>query len=186
MRRLIFAALLCGCGFDPGSVCVDAGSDCDLAVFQKDSGQDSSTASIDLQSGQVDAGGEDQARADMSETAAADMTTVPDLLPQQPYYFDPIIQKDLDALGCASGSCHGTKAPVLISHPITIVDVDANYNALAIDTHSGPTSLILTKTLATSGIQHADNSSPAKPFASTGDPVYQRWLLWINAGAMKR
>jgi hypothetical protein len=40
-------------------------------------------------------------------------------------------------------------------------------------------SLILQKMLKTSTVSH----SGLKPFDTISDPIYQRWLLWIQKGA---
>jgi hypothetical protein len=110
----------------------------------------------------------------------ADMTLVP------PYFFDPTIQNDINALGCASSSCHASTSRILVPNPKTAADVDNNYQALLGDSQAGATSLLLTKNLATSGVVHAAGITGTKPFLSTSDPTYQRWLVWINAGAVER
>jgi hypothetical protein len=55
----------------------------------------------------------------------------------------------------------------------------ANYMAFSSYANSGATSLVLTDNLPPSagGTPH-----PATKFTGTSDPVYQRWLGWINAG----
>lgn len=141
-----------------------------------------------------------QAVADMSETAdlshdgtqegkdmsQADMTEGPDLLPAPPFFFNPDIQKDIDAIGCISSSCHQTKNPILVAHATQLGDLHNNYLALAQSARAGEQSLVLMKTLANSGVQHADNGPAAKPFATKSDPTYQRWLTWIQAGTLEQ
>lgn len=121
---------------------------------------------------------EQQGQVDM--VVLADMTLVP------PYFFDPTIQNDINALGCTTSSCHATASRILVPNPKTPADVDNNYQALLGDSLSGAASLVLTKNLANSGVTHAANVAGAKPFQSTSDPTYQRWLVWINAGAVER
>lgn len=126
-------------------------------------------------------------QVDMAMPAVDDMANAPpDLLPPAPYYFDPVIQTDISFLNCASGACHGIHPPILIVNPTTMQQYDANYTALMPDFIGGANSLFLTKTLLNSGVSHADNGPPTKPFSSTADATYQRWQTWLLAGALKR
>ena len=99
--------------------------------------------------------------------------------PVQTLHFDPTIQADIDNLGCSASSCHGgTQVPVLKRLPATDADKTANYNAFKAEAMNGANSNVLVKNLAGSGVTHTGGSS----FASTQDPIYQRWLTWINEG----
>lgn len=100
-------------------------------------------------------------------------------------YFNPDVQGDLDRLGCTASACHGgSSSPVILASPSTTADWTSNYNDIRVDCTTldciggGTNSLLLTKPLVAS-IPHTGT----KPFASTSDPTYQRWLAWINAGA---
>jgi hypothetical protein len=114
-----------------------------------------------------------QVQADMAGPASND-----DLAQPTPH-FNPTIQADIDNLGCSASNCHGgTQTPVVKRLPITQADIDANYAAFKADAMNGEQSLILTKNLAGSGVTHTGGTS----FANTQDPIYQRWLAWINGG----
>ncbi len=100
-------------------------------------------------------------------------------------FFNPEIQQDLDKLGCTSSSCHGGGvSPVLHASPTSAADWQANYTNVKIDCSTldclagGASSPLLQKALV-GGAMHAGS----KPFASTSDATYQRWLAWIEAGA---
>jgi thioredoxin reductase/NAD-dependent dihydropyrimidine dehydrogenase PreA subunit len=94
--------------------------------------------------------------------------------------FQPDIMADLTRLGCPS--CHNGGPPMkLIPAPASATDWMANYAAVEARAMNAAQSLLLTKTLAGSGVTHAGGS----PFASTSDPTYARWLAWIDAGAPK-
>jgi hypothetical protein len=94
-------------------------------------------------------------------------------------HFNPTIQADIDALGCSAASCHGgAQTPVLKRMPIAAADITTNYDDFKAEAMNGAQSNILVKNLAGSGVTHTGGSS----FASTSDPIYQRWLAWINAG----
>ncbi|MGZ3429131.1 MAG: hypothetical protein ACXVDD_06255 [Polyangia bacterium] len=100
-------------------------------------------------------------------------------------YFDPDIQRDLDTLGCTASACHGaTASPVVSAMPASAADWMTNYNDIRVDCTTldclggGASSLLLTKPL-----QGSATHSGTKPFASSADPTYQRWLAWIEAGA---
>jgi len=91
--------------------------------------------------------------------------------------FDAILG-DVVALGCAAASCHGsTQTPVLRDAPDAAVRL-ATFQAFVGAASSGANSTVLTKNLAGDNITHVGG----KPFASTSDGVYQRWLAWIAAG----
>lgn len=100
-------------------------------------------------------------------------------------YFDPDVQGDLDTLGCTASACHGgSSSPVIVAMPSTAADWTSNYSDIRHDCTTldclggGVDSLLLTKPLQGS-IPHTG----PKPFASTSDATYRRWLAWINAGA---
>jgi hypothetical protein len=100
-------------------------------------------------------------------------------LAQAAPHFAPTLQADIDSLGCSAASCHGgTQIPLLKRLPITQADIDANYAAFKAEAVNGEQSNILVKNLAGSGVTHTGGSS----FAAESDPIYQRWLAWINGG----
>ncbi len=91
--------------------------------------------------------------------------------------FDAIVS-DVTALGCAAASCHGgTQPPVLKDAPDAATRM-STYLAFVGAASSGAASTVLTKNLAGDGVTHLGG----KPFASTSDGVYQRWLGWITLG----
>ena len=90
------------------------------------------------------------------------------------------IQADLDALGCTAPQCHGTREPMVASaFAHDAATLARNYAAVKARASAGAMSLLLVKTLAGSGTDHTGG----KPFATTDDAVYRRWLAWIAAGA---
>jgi thioredoxin reductase/ferredoxin len=94
--------------------------------------------------------------------------------------FQPDIMNDLTRLGCPS--CHNGGPPMkLLPAPASATDWAANYAAVQQRAMNGPQSLLLTKTLAGSGVSHGGGSA----FPSASDATYARWLAWINAGAPK-
>lgn len=100
-------------------------------------------------------------------------------------YFNPDIQHDLDTLGCTTSACHGaTTSPIIAPMPTLVADWLSNYDDIHKDCTTldclagGADSLLLTKPL-----QGSVSHGGIKPFASTSDPTYQRWLAWIDAGA---
>ena len=100
-------------------------------------------------------------------------------------YFNPDIQHDLDTMGCTLGACHGANAsPAIVAMPATVAAWMSNYDDIHIDCSTldclsgGAASLLLTKPL-----QGCPAHTGTKPFATTSDPTYQRWLAWLNAGA---
>jgi len=100
-------------------------------------------------------------------------------------YFKPDIQADLDALGCTASGCHGANtSPLITAIPSSAAEWMSNYTNIHSDCTTldclggGASSLLLTKPLAGS-VSHGGT----KPFASTADPTYQRWLAWVAAGA---
>lgn len=100
-------------------------------------------------------------------------------------YFDPDIQHDLDSLGCTTSACHGgASSPVILPMPATSAAWLSNYDDIHKDCTTldclggGASSLLLTKPL-----QGSVTHGGIKPFASTSDPTYRRWLAWIAAGA---
>jgi hypothetical protein len=102
--------------------------------------------------------------------------------------FAPDVQADLDARGCTIAACHGASGTgavmVVKASATTQTDIDANYASVMAEVNATtPTqSPLLTKPLTGSGVTH----SGTKPFASTSDPTYVRWLNWIQAGAPKQ
>jgi hypothetical protein len=103
------------------------------------------------------------------------------------------IQKQFDSLGCTTTACHGvTQVPVLSANPTTDAALKVNYFDLlsgcgdgvpdpsdCIVPHAPAMSLLLAKTCATSGVDHAGG----KPFADDTAPMYQLWQAWIAADA---
>lgn len=102
--------------------------------------------------------------------------------------FFPDVQMDLDAKGCTITACHGaqgTGAIMYIKPNATAqADIDANYTSAMneVNQTAPDQSKLLTKPLTGSGVTH----SGTKPFASTTDATYQKWLGWIQAGAPKQ
>jgi hypothetical protein len=102
------------------------------------------------------------------------------------------INKDLEspALGCTNqvSACHGGSNP---AGTMALADMAAgdmtklmsNYNQvkMRVTTTDPANSLILLKLLATSqvGMSHPGGT----PFSDTNNPMYQRWLVWIQLGA---
>ena len=96
-----------------------------------------------------------------------------------PVHFDPTIQADIDSLGCSAASCHGgTQVPILVRMPAAATDKTNNYDHFKSEAMMGELSNILVKNLVASGVTHTGGSS----FAAKTDPIYQRWLLWIEQG----
>lgn len=99
--------------------------------------------------------------------------------------FSPDIQQDLDAKGCSSASCHGNAntPPQLHAMATTPAEVDVNYANFVGSCNQGApaSSAVLTPWLPTG---HGGGALFAG--AGTSDPVYQRWLAWIQAGAAKQ
>ena len=103
------------------------------------------------------------------------------------------IQAQFDSLGCTTSQCHGgTIQPVLSSSPTAETVLRANYFNLidgcadgtpdpadCVDTQAAAKSLLLAKTCATSGVDHAGG----KPFVDDSAPMYQLWQAWIAANA---
>jgi hypothetical protein len=103
------------------------------------------------------------------------------------------IQAQFDSLGCTTSMCHGgTQQPVLTATPTADTVLRANYFNLidgcatgtpdpadCVDTHNAASSLLLAKTCATSGVDHAGG----KPFPDDSAPMYQLWQAWIAADA---
>lgn len=103
------------------------------------------------------------------------------------------INRDMDQpiYGCtaSTSACHGTDMPVKSTLKLKIGftannDMSvlmANYQAVlkVIKTADPATSELLLRPLKNSGLTHTGGS----PFPDTNDPVYQRWLRWIQLGA---
>lgn len=104
-----------------------------------------------------------------------DLLPPPDLIPS--VHFNSDIQKDIDSQGCAASGCHavstGLYAPLLQAMPAAAAEMQNWTNFVAEGNN------ILTKPLAGSGVTHAGG----KQFASTSDPTYIRWNLWITEGS---
>src|SRR5262249_24504551 len=95
--------------------------------------------------------------------------------------FAGAVQSDLDARGCTAMACHGGGATPMhvVAAAATPADLVANFTEVKPRASSGAGSLLLTKNLAGTVDMHGGG----KPFASTMDATYQRWLAWIEAGA---
>ena len=153
MRRWALLLVLSGCVGD--LVELTPGSKVDLATQPVPS---------------VDLGGSTE---DAAPGGSVDLVLVP------APHFDPTIQADIDSLGCSASSCHGgTQIPVLKRMPVLPADIATNYNDFKAEAMNGEASNILVKNLAGSGVTHTGGSS----FADKSDPIYQRWLAWINGG----
>ncbi len=100
---------------------------------------------------------------------------------QQSLAYATAIQGDLDGRGCTSMACHGGGTPPMhvLANATAPADLAANWGEVKARASSGTSSLLLTKNLAGSMDMHTGG----KPFASTMDATYQRWLAWIEAGA---
>lgn len=102
--------------------------------------------------------------------------------------FSPDVQADLDVKGCTLSACHGTSGngSVMYVKPMATAqaDIDANYTHVMaeINATQADQSPLLRKPLAGSGSGHAGGTA----FASTSDPMYQRWLKWIQSGEPKQ
>jgi hypothetical protein len=86
---------------------------------------------------------------------------------------------DIVKLSCSSASCHGTSQTPVLKDSTDPAVLMMNYMNFKLSAMSGASSTVLTKPLSGSGVTH----SGGKQFSSTSDPVYQRWLGWITAGA---
>jgi hypothetical protein len=123
------------------------------------------------------------ARADMSGMAPADMAQAGggEMGPSNLKFF-PDIQMDIETKTCSLGACHGmNQAPIFkpMAQLATQADKDLNYNNFksVVNLTAPDQSLVLTRPLPGSG--HGGGTQ----FQNTQDPVYQRWLGWIQAGA---
>jgi hypothetical protein len=107
------------------------------------------------------------------------------------------IQTGLDQKGCTTSACHGMSTSdggaqvPLLRAKATNNALLANFNDFrsgcsqgapdpsdCIDGKTPESSLVLTKPLATSGVDHAGG----KQFNDANDPVYTQWLAWIRQG----
>lgn len=97
--------------------------------------------------------------------------------------FIPDIQADIDAKSCSAAACHGSSnPPTLKAMPTQQADIDTNYIGFTANCDTGaPDQSNVLKTMLPGG-GHAGGQE----FASTSDPVYQRWLRWIQAGEPKQ
>jgi hypothetical protein len=123
------------------------------------------------------------ARADLSGQAPPDMAQAGggEMGPSNLKFF-PDIQMDIDTKTCSLGACHGAnQAPIFKAMGMlaTQADKDLNYTNFksVVDLANPALSLVLTRPLPGSG--HGGGTQ----FQNTQDPVYQRWLGWIKAGA---
>jgi hypothetical protein len=91
------------------------------------------------------------------------------------------IQTDIDTLNCSNSTCHGTGGAGATALKLDVGDATNNYPLFKLDAMNGAMSLVLTKNepVANGGVQHTGGNSF---FAMTSNPIYQRWLAWINAG----
>jgi hypothetical protein len=92
-------------------------------------------------------------------------------------HFDSDIQKDIDAQGCTSVSCHGSAMGGFRLTKEAVGDaLVANFEAFKARATSGEASLVLVKPTGESG--HGGGVR----FAKT-DAIYARWLTWIRQGS---
>jgi hypothetical protein len=102
------------------------------------------------------------------------LACAPGAMPQN-VHFQPDIEMDLERLGCAAAVCHGgTKAPFLKDG-----NVDGNYANFSALAKMGAMSPILAHLLRDAVPPHGGGVL----FSSTCDPMYAKWLAWIEAGA---
>lgn len=114
-------------------------------------------------------------------TPPPDLLPPPDLTPPIPHYREDI-QNDIVKLGCATAACHSFYAPLIMPTPSSDAQWQQNYTNIKGDAINGEMSLILTKNLAGNNVAHA-GASNVKPFATTNDPTYKKWLYWIQNGS---
>lgn len=98
--------------------------------------------------------------------------------------FSPDIQADIDSKGCTNTACHGgtTNPPQLKAMATAQADIDANYMGFTMNCNTtSPDQSNVLKTMLPGG-GHAGGQQ----FASTSDPIYMRWLAWIQAGEPKQ
>lgn len=127
-------------------------------------------------------------------TVVEDMAQVPDLVQPVEGVSFADINRDMDQtqVGCSAfdvGGCHGTATPkgiLALKVGFTASKDDsiarANYAAVVpkeVDLAEPEKSQLLTRALMGSGVPHTGGT----PFKSKDDPVYQRWLKWIQLGA---
>jgi hypothetical protein len=96
--------------------------------------------------------------------------------------FNPDIQRDIDSLGCSSGGCHGAGVKPALTMGASGAALDTNYtNFIGDCTTANPAgSPVLAKNLP--GASHVGGAK----FSGTSDPIYTRWLAWIQAGEPKQ
>lgn len=98
--------------------------------------------------------------------------------------FSPDIQMDIDTKGCTNAACHNntTNPPQLKAMATAQADIDSNYTNFTANCNTGaPDQSNVLKTMLPGG-GHAGGQM----FASTTDPVYMKWLAWIQAGEPKQ
>jgi hypothetical protein len=94
-------------------------------------------------------------------------------LPQS-VHFNPDIEMDIELKGCTAVACHGgTQIPVLKNG-----DLANNYTNFSALANMGVNSPVLAHLLPGATPAHGGGAL----FTGTSDPVYVRWLAWINAG----
>jgi hypothetical protein len=97
----------------------------------------------------------------------------------QTIHFTPDIQQDIHNLGCAAAACHAAGQTMILKDPAADTATQmANYTAFTAQANTGGNSPVLTKNLAGNAVTH----SGGKAFQTVTDPVYVRWLNWINDG----
>ncbi len=98
--------------------------------------------------------------------------------------FIPDIQADIDSKGCTNMACHGgtTNPPQLKAMATAQADIDSNYaNFTANCNTTVPDQSNVLKTMLPNG-----GHGGGVQFQSTSDPIYQRWLAWVQAGEPKQ
>jgi hypothetical protein len=97
----------------------------------------------------------------------------------QAVHFNPEIMADIGMLSCAASTCHGGGLQILVLKPGSdAATIMQNYTSFTAQANMGANSPVLIRNLMTDPTTH----SGGKPFASTSDPIYARWLAWIQAG----
>jgi hypothetical protein len=121
---------------------------------------------------------------DGSTSGGGDMAGNPPDMAMHQVTFIPDIQADMDKMICSSSACHGScvaSTPMcLVAMPTNASDQMMNYAQVQPRTMGGMNALILQKNLATNT---ALTHTGGKPFMTTQDPTFVKWLGWISAGA---
>lgn len=177
MRRLALTLFLAGCAFRPSGIDVPSASG-DLAQHPlSDLG---TPVAPDLTVA--------HALHDLAQPVVTDLTPPADLVPS--YHYRDTIQGILDARGCTASTCHQAYKPLVLPTPHSTAQWQQNYDNAVVDVAlscdmgtplgCSKSSLLLTKPLVGSGVDHAGG---VKPFLSTADVDYQTLLIWIEEGA---